>query len=118
MVLLGRGQRKPLNCLALSPFEEAGPEPQSASAFGRNSFGRSADQQLGGWRYVHTSPPQRDFWRFSHLGIQFVIIIMVFALGGARLDDRLSAGGLVTLAGVFVGATIGFYVIYREISRK
>ena len=77
-----------------------------------------AGWQLGGWRYVHTSPPQRDFWRFSHLGIQFVIIIMVFALGGARLDDRLSAGGLVTLAGVFVGAAIGFYVIYREISRK
>jgi hypothetical protein len=47
-----------------------------------------------------------------------VIILLVFALGGARLDDRLSAGGIVTLAGVFTGAAIGFYVIYREISRK
>ena len=43
---------------------------------------------------------------------------MVFAVGGAKLDDRLSAGGFVTLAGVFAGAAIGFYVIYREISRK
>lgn len=92
------------------PFEEAGQN--------RGALCHLADRQLGGWRYVHTPPPQRDFWRFSHLGIQFVIIIMVFALGGARLDDRLSAGGLVTLAAVFVGATIGFYVIYREISRK
>lgn len=47
-----------------------------------------------------------------------MIILLVFALGGEKLDDRLSAGGLVTLASVFAGAAIGFYVIYREISRK
>ena len=50
--------------------------------------------------------------------MQFVIVLIAFALGGAWLDDRLSAGGLVTLAGIFAGAAIGFYLIYRETSRK
>jgi hypothetical protein len=64
------------------------------------------------------APPPRDFLRYSHLGIQFVIIIIAFALGGAWLDRRLSAGNLVTLAGIFAGAAIGFYLLYREIPRK
>jgi putative F0F1-ATPase subunit (Ca2+/Mg2+ transporter) len=50
--------------------------------------------------------------------VQFVIITIAFALGGAWLDERLSAGGLVTLAGIFAGAAIGFYLLYREIPRK
>jgi hypothetical protein len=57
-------------------------------------------------------------WRYSHLGVEFVIIVIVFTWGGARLDRKLSAGGLVTLASVFAGAAIGFYLIYREIRKK
>lgn len=64
------------------------------------------------------APDSRNLLRYSHLGIQFVIIIIAFALGGAWLDKRFSAGGLVTLAGVFAGAAIGFYLLYREIPRK
>ena len=64
------------------------------------------------------TPGPRDFLRYSHLGVQFVIILIAFALGGAWLDERLSAGGLVTLAGIFAGAAIGFYILYREIPRK
>lgn len=60
----------------------------------------------------------RDVFRYSHLGIEFVIIIIAFAWGGAWLDRRVSAGGLVTLAGVFAGAAIGFYLIVREIQKK
>jgi hypothetical protein len=60
----------------------------------------------------------QNLLRYSHLGVQFVIILIAFALGGAWLDKRLSAGGLVTLAGIFAGAAIGFYVMYREIPRK
>ena len=67
---------------------------------------------------VVKAPGPREFLRYSHLGVQFVIIIVAFALGGAWLDERLSAGGLVTLAGIFAGAAIGFYLLYREIPRK
>lgn len=64
------------------------------------------------------APPPRDLLRYSHLGLTFVIILLAFALGGNWLDERLAAGGLVTLAAIFVGAAIGFYVLYREIPRK
>jgi len=60
----------------------------------------------------------RSILRYSHLGIQFVIIIFAFAWGGSWLDRKLSAGGLVTLASVFAGAAIGFYLIYREVPRQ
>ena len=59
-----------------------------------------------------------DLLRYSHLGLTFVIILIAFALGGNWLDGRLHARGLVTLAAIFVGAAIGFYVLYREIPRK
>jgi hypothetical protein len=64
------------------------------------------------------TPAPRNILRYSHLGIQFVIIVIAFALGGAWLDDRLSAEGLVTLACIFAGAAIGFYLLYREIPRE
>jgi len=50
--------------------------------------------------------------------VTFVIILIAFALGGDWLDERVHARGLVTLAAIFVGAAIGFYVVYREIPRK
>jgi len=64
------------------------------------------------------TPAPRDLLRYSHLGVQFVIVLIAFALGGSWLDERLSAGGLVTLAAIFAGAAIGFYLIYRETRRK
>ena len=67
---------------------------------------------------VPIAPEPRNFLRYSHLGVQFVIIIIAFAFGGAWLDERLSARGLVTLAGILAGAAIGFYLLYREIPRK
>ena len=60
----------------------------------------------------------RDFLRYSHPGVQFVIIVFAFAMGGAWLDRRLAARGLVTLACIFAGAAIAFYLTYREIQRK
>jgi hypothetical protein len=64
------------------------------------------------------TPRPRDFLRYSHLGVQFVIIVIAFAWGGAWLDRRFSAGGLVTLACILAGAAIGFYLMYREIHPK
>jgi len=67
---------------------------------------------------VKKTPEPRNVLRYSHLGIQFVLIVFGFAWGGSWLDGRLSAGGLVTLGSVFVGAAIGFYLLYREIPRQ
>jgi hypothetical protein len=64
------------------------------------------------------APGPREFLRYSHLGVQFVIIVLAFAWGGAALDRRLAAGGVITLASVFAGAAIAFYVLYREIPRR
>ena len=64
------------------------------------------------------APAPRDFLRYSHLGVQFVVILIAFAWGGSWLDARISAGGLVTLVCIFAGAAIGFYLLVREIPKK
>ena len=61
-----------------------------------------------------TGQEPRNFVRLSQLGVQFVIIVIACAWGGAWLDKKLSGGGLVTLACIFAGAAIGFYLIYRD----
>ena len=55
--------------------------------------------------------------RFAHVGVQFGLIVVLFLLGGSWLDKRLSGNGAFTLIGTFVGAGIGFYVLYRETQR-
>jgi hypothetical protein len=64
------------------------------------------------------APGPRDVLRYSHLGVQFVIIVLAFAWGGSALDRRIAARGIVTLVGIFAGAAIAFYVLYREIPRR
>ena len=52
--------------------------------------------------------------RYSHLGIQFALVILLGIFLGVRLDRKLGTGSILTLVGTFVGAGIGFYVLYRE----
>lgn len=60
----------------------------------------------------------RELLRHMHLGTQFVIILVLFVLGGSWLDERLHTGGFLVLAAVLLGAGIGFYLIYRETQEK
>jgi hypothetical protein len=63
-----------------------------------------------------TGPP--DVLRYSHLGIQFAVVVLATMWLGTRLDRRFSPGtGIFTLTGTFVGAGVGFYFIYRELFR-
>ena len=58
-----------------------------------------------------------DLVRYSHLGIQFALVVLLGIFLGVRLDRKLGTGSILTLVGTFVGAGIGFYVLYRETSR-
>ncbi|GJM43711.1 MAG: hypothetical protein DHS20C21_05530 [Gemmatimonadota bacterium] len=54
-----------------------------------------------------------DIVRYSHLGIQFALVVLLGIWAGTQLDKRLSTN-LFTLVGTFAGAGIGFYFLYRE----
>jgi len=58
-----------------------------------------------------------DVVRYSHLGLQFAVILFLAVFGGVQLDKRLGTGGLFTILGTFAGASLGFYVLYRETQR-
>ena len=58
-----------------------------------------------------------DLIRYSHLGFQFVAVLLLAVVGGVQLDKRLGTGGLFTILGTFGGAGIGFYALYRETQR-
>lgn len=53
---------------------------------------------------------------FAGVGIQFALAIIVFLFAGQWLDKRLGTNGMLTIAGVFVGAGAAFYSMYRRIS--
>ena len=55
-----------------------------------------------------------DLVRYSHLGVQFAVILFLSVFGGIQLDKRFATRGIFTLIGMFVGAAIGTYVLYRE----
>ena len=55
-----------------------------------------------------------DLVRYSHLGIQFAIVIVLGIFAGVWADEKFGTGSILTLVGTFAGAGIGFYVLYRE----
>lgn len=57
-----------------------------------------------------------DTVRYSHLGLQFALVVILGIWAGAWLDRKLSTN-LFTLIGTFAGAGIGFYFLYRETRR-
>ena len=94
------------------------PDPPIASP---PVYGRGFGVEFGGWRSGRELPMRRTrgpshIVRYSHLGIQFALVVLLGIWGGAQLDKRLSTN-LFTLIGTFAGAGIGFYFLYRETRR-
>ena len=55
---------------------------------------------------------------FAGLGIQFAVIIVVFAFAGIWLDRRLGASPVFVIFMVLGGAALGFYSMYRAATKK
>ena len=55
--------------------------------------------------------------RYSGLGLQLAGSLLLFMLGGSWLDKRLGTSPVLTLIGALVGATAGFYSLYRNLMR-
>ena len=52
---------------------------------------------------------------YAGLGLQFAVAIVLFLFVGMWLDSKLGTSPWLLIAGVFLGATAGFYSIYRKL---
>lgn len=52
---------------------------------------------------------------YSHLGIQFVLVIGVFCYAGYWLDGKLETSPLFIFIGLVTGFAAGFYQLYQEV---
>ena len=52
---------------------------------------------------------------FAGIGFQFAGAILLFLFAGQWLDRRLGTGPLFLIVGVFLGASAGFYAMYRRL---
>jgi hypothetical protein len=56
--------------------------------------------------------------RYTGLGIQLAVSLVVFALAGQWADRKLGTGGIVTIAAVFLGFGGTMYALIRTLNRK
>lgn len=52
---------------------------------------------------------------FAGAGLHFAATIGLFAFLGHWLDNRLGSGPWLLIAGVFAGAALAFYSLYRRV---
>jgi len=55
---------------------------------------------------------------FAGVGLQFGVTMVVFALAGIWLDRKLGTSPWLVIVGVFGGAALGFWEMYRQMIRK
>ena len=52
--------------------------------------------------------------RYTHLGIQYCLTLLLFVLGGLWADRRLGCEPLLTIVGALLGFGAATYLIVRE----
>jgi ATP synthase protein I len=52
---------------------------------------------------------------FAGVGLQFALSIILFLYLGQWLDRKLGTGPWLLIVGVFLGAGLGFYSMYRKL---
>lgn len=55
---------------------------------------------------------------FAGVGLQFGITLVVFAFAGLWLDRKFGSSPWAMIGGVFGGAALGFWEMYRQMIRK
>jgi hypothetical protein len=55
--------------------------------------------------------------RYSGLGLQLAGSVVLFLLAGQWADGKLGTAPILTLIGALGGATLGFYSLYRNLTR-
>lgn len=55
---------------------------------------------------------------FAGVGLQFAITLVLLTLAGVWLDKRFGTSPWLMIVGVFGGAALGFWEMYRRMIRK
>ena len=69
-----------------------------------------------GPRRDDATPRQPSAGVYAGAGLQFALSILLFLFAGQWLDRRLGTGPWLTLLGVLLGASGGFYSLYRKLT--
>jgi len=59
---------------------------------------------------------QTSWLRYSHLGMQYCVTLLLFVLLGTWADGRWGTGPWLTVAGAAVGMTAATYLLIRQTS--
>ena len=60
---------------------------------------------------------ERLWLKYSTVGLELAVIVFVFTCGGYYLGLKFGYMPLCTIAGAFSGMGIGFYNVYRSLTR-
>jgi F0F1-type ATP synthase assembly protein I len=56
-----------------------------------------------------------SIFAYSTIGIQLAATVLIFILGGYKLDDYLNRSPVFTTIGAVLGMVIGFYHLIKEL---
>ena len=68
-----------------------------------------ADDRIGGEAEAPSTAS------YAGAGLQFAVALVLFALGGNWLDEKVGSAPVFLLLGVFVGGAAAFYSMYRKL---
>ncbi|MBN2158730.1 MAG: AtpZ/AtpI family protein [Spirochaetes bacterium] len=57
----------------------------------------------------------RTIYTYSSIGIQLAATVVLFLLGGYKLDSHYGKSPIFTSIGAFIGMAIGFYHLIRQL---
>lgn len=63
----------------------------------------------------HKTARANELLRYSHLGLQFVLVFLFVAFLGFKADEKLGTLPLLTVLGVMVGFGLAFYQLYLAV---
>jgi F0F1-type ATP synthase assembly protein I len=61
-------------------------------------------------------PNELSVTSYAGIGLQFALGILLFLYLGKWIDARFATGPAGVIGGVFIGATVSFYSVYRQLT--